>query len=64
MSRREFYAVPDYQLRPEYQLLAPRRLLCLLCAKVISTNGRAKAAHEKGVEHRVALAEMAGRKAS
>ena len=48
---------------PAYQWIGERQILCLLCARVVSTNGRAKAAHEKGIEHRSALAEM-GRRAS
>ncbi len=48
-----------YHGQAEYQLLAPRRLLCLLCARVVGTH--AKAAHERGIEHRLAVAE---RKAS
>lgn len=58
---REHYRVPDYALQPEYQLLAPGRLLCLLCARVVRTKG--KPMHEKGISHRSAVEEM-GRKAS
>jgi len=62
VKRREVWNVPGYELQPEYQLLGPRRLLCLLCARVLATT--AKATHEKGIEHRSALAEMAARRAS
>lgn len=55
MKRREHYAVPEYALQPEFQWLSDRRLLCLLCARVVATT--AKAAHERGTEHKVALAE-------
>jgi hypothetical protein len=53
---------PKQPTRLPFQRLDDRKLICLLCAKVVAD--RAKAAHEKGVEHRSALAEMAGRRAS
>jgi len=48
--------------RLPFQRLNDRNVVCLLCAKVVAD--RARAAHEKSAGHKVALAEMAGRKAS
>jgi hypothetical protein len=61
MSGWRDYHKRDYHRQPEYQVLGEKRLLCLLCARVVGTSG--KRMHEKGVEHRSALAEM-GRRAS
>jgi hypothetical protein len=53
---------PKQPTRLPFQRLNDRNVVCLLCAKVVAD--RAKAAHERSIEHRVALAEMARRRAS
>lgn len=52
---------PRRPCRLPFQRLDDRKLVCLLCARVVAA--RAKAAHEKSTGHRSALAEM-GRRAS
>ena len=44
---------------PEFQPLGEKRLLCLLCARVVSTTTWAH--HSKGIEHRMAKAELEGK---